>query len=216
VNENRKKRSDERVPRDRTKGKKKKARTGKARMADASPPDCKAPVREYWARVKAGREARRPSVSAHRVTVDSFKSDPVFPRIERAVAAILVNGKVVTPIAVLIHMKLLTAEDVENWRFGRVPYLERVIRCNLTKLGRMLRILRMHAHDLNLVPSQTVYVRWGKRGRRAPLRFSKTGDPRIEEAYGRHFLWPGKGPFHPPREKPLPQSAMPGGSIRTR
>ena len=26
----------------------------------------------------------------------------------------------------------------------------------------------------------------------------RTRDPRIEEAYSRHFMWPGKGPFHPP------------------
>lgn len=30
-----------------------------------------------------------------RVTVDDLRSDPMFPRIERAVAAILANGKVV-------------------------------------------------------------------------------------------------------------------------
>jgi hypothetical protein len=34
---------------------------------------------------------------------------------------------------------------------GRVPYLEKVIKCNLTSLARLLRILRLHAHDLNLV-----------------------------------------------------------------
>jgi len=148
--------------------------------------------------------SRRPSKpAAPKVAVATFKEDPLFPRIERAVAAILAASKVVTPIDVLIGMELLRPADVEDWRFGRVPYLERVIRCNLTRLGRILRILRMHAHDQNLVPSQTAYVRWGKKGHRAPLRFSKTGEPKVEEAYSRHFVWPGKGPFHPPREKPV-------------
>lgn len=147
--------------------------------------------------------SRRPSKpSVPKVAVATFKDDPLFLRIERAVRAILSASKVVTPIDVLIRMDILKPADVEDWRFGRVPYLERVIRCNLTRLGRILRILRMHAHDLKLVPSQTAYVRWGERGHRAPLRFSKTGELKVEEAYRRHFVWPGKGPFHPPREKP--------------
>lgn len=130
-------------------------------------------------------------------TVDNFRDDPLFPRAAKVVAEILANGKVVAPIDVLVRMQLLTPEHVDDWRHGRVPYLERVIQCNLTRLGRLLRILRMHAHDLNLVPSSTAYVRHGK-GPKQLLRFSKTGDPTVEAAYARHFVWPGKGPFHPP------------------
>jgi hypothetical protein len=78
-----------------------------------------------------------------------------------------------------------------------VPYLEKVIDCNLTRLSRLLRILRFHAHDLKLVPSITVYTRWGE-GPKQRLRFTKTADPKREEAYARHFVWPGKEPFHPP------------------
>jgi hypothetical protein len=44
-------------------------------------------------------------------------------------------------------MDLLSPESAENWRRGRVPYLERVVRCNLSKASRILRILRMHARD---------------------------------------------------------------------
>jgi hypothetical protein len=49
----------------------------------------------------------------------------------------------------------------------------------------------MHAHDLDLKPSLTVYKRWTK-GSRPLLRFSKTGDHNIEEAYARHFVSPRK------------------------
>jgi hypothetical protein len=35
---------------------------------------------------------------SERVTVHDFRSDPIFPRIERAVAAILAKGKVVAPV----------------------------------------------------------------------------------------------------------------------
>jgi hypothetical protein len=40
-------------------------------------------------------------------------------------------------------------------------------------------------------PSLTVYKRWTK-GSRPLLRFSKTGDRNIEEAYARHFVFPRK------------------------
>ena len=78
--------------------------------------------------------------------------------------------------------------------------LAAVINRNLTRLSRLLRILRFHAHDLNLKPSWTAYMRWGK-GPKQRLRFTKTGDERIENAYATHFVWPGKGPFHPPPPK---------------
>lgn len=44
------------------------------------------------------------------VTVDDFKNDPMFARTERAVAAILVNGKVVAPVDVLVRMDVLTPQ----------------------------------------------------------------------------------------------------------
>jgi hypothetical protein len=134
------------------------------------------------------------------VGVDAYREDPLYPRIVRAVEAILRRGKVVAPVDVLVGMGLLTPERLEDWRRGRVPYLERVVQCNLVRLSRLLRILRFHAHDLNLVPSLTIYMKWGK-GPKRRLRFTKTREPKLEEAYSRHFVWPGKAPFHPPAPK---------------
>jgi hypothetical protein len=136
------------------------------------------------------------------VTLAAYREDPLYPRIARTVAAILQHGTVVAPVDVLVGMGLLTLNHLEAWRRGRVPYLEQVINCNLTRLCRLLRILHLHAHDLNLVPSLTVYRRWGS-GPQQRLRFTKSGDPRLEEAYARHFVWPGKRPFHAPPPKPF-------------
>jgi hypothetical protein len=104
---------------------------------------------------------------------------------------LLQRGKVVRPVDVLVGMGLMTREHLEDWRRGRVPYLEWVINCNLARLGRLLRILRFYAHDLNLKPSRTAYMRWG-RGPKQRLRFTKTGDPRLEEAYATHFVSQGR------------------------
>ena len=125
-----------------------------------------------------------------KVSVDNFRSDPLFPRIERAVAEQLAKGNVVAPVDVLVGMGLLRSEHLADWRRGRVAHLERVVTCNLSRVSRVLRILRFHAHDLNLKPSFTVYNRHGE-GPKQRLRFSKTGDPNLETAYATHLVRPG-------------------------
>ena len=131
------------------------------------------------------------------MTVRTYREDPLYPRVVRAVESILSSGSVVAPVEVLVEMGLLTPKRLEDWRRGRTPHLERVIDGSLKRLSRLLRILRFHAHDLNLQPSWTACMRWGK-GPRHRLRFTKTGDPKLEEAYATHLVWPGSGPFHPP------------------
>ena len=122
--------------------------------------------------------------------------------------AILPRGKIVAPVDVLVGMGLLTPQRLEDWRRGHVPYLERVINCNLTRLSRLLQVPRFHVHDLKLVPSWTAYMSWGK-GPKERLRFTKKGDPKLEKAYATHFVWPGKGPFHPPVPKENARSVAP-------
>jgi hypothetical protein len=128
------------------------------------------------------------------VSVATFRSDPLFPKIERVVATILEKDKVVRPIDVLVGMQLLNRDDLQAWRCGRIPYLGQVIRCNLTRLSRLLRILRFHVHDLKLVPSATAYLHHGS-GPKQRLRFTKTGDAKLEKAYSTHFIWPGSGRY---------------------
>ena len=148
------------------------------------------------ARMKAQR--RRPMQCS--VTVETYRLDPLYPKIVRATASILERDKIVAPVEVLVRLRLLAQGDLEDWRHGRVPYLEGVIQGNLTRLSRLLRILRFHAHDLNLKPSWTAYVRRGK-GPRQRLRFTKSGEPKLEKVYATHFVWPGKRPFHAPSAK---------------
>ena len=69
------------------------------------------------------RKARRASTA----TVATYRDDPLYPRIERAVTGILARGKVVAPVDVLVDMGLLAPEKLEDWRRGRVRYLEAVI-----------------------------------------------------------------------------------------
>lgn len=125
-----------------------------------------------------------------KITLANYRQDRYYVRIVKATEDLLRERGFVAPVELFIWMELLSAESVKDWRRGRVPYLERVIRCNLGKASRILRILRMHAHDLDLQPRLTVYKRW-TRGPRTLLRFSKTGERGLEDAYACHFLSPG-------------------------
>ena len=148
----------------------------------------------------------QPAAPRPSARVAKFRNDKLYPKIKRAVAARLAVGKIVAPVDVLVGMDLLKREDLEAWRFGRVDYLERVLKGNLSRLSRLLRILRFHAQELTLAPSTTVYMRWGK-GPKQRLRFTKSRDPNIELAYATHFIGKGKEPFHPPASSDTPPGA---------
>src|SRR4029453_4630622 len=126
-----------------------------------------------------------------KVTLQNYMTDKYYPKIVKAVDDELKSQNFVAPIRVFLSMGLLEAQDIDNWRKVRVPYLEEVKKFKLTKAGRAPPILRFHAHDLNLKPSVTVYRRETSGGK-IPLRFSKSGERNIEEAYSRHFVKLGK------------------------
>ena len=63
----------------------------------------------------------------------------LYPRIVRTVRSIFARGKVVASVDVLVGMGLLNSTRLEAWRLGQVPYLERVINCNLMALSQLLR-----------------------------------------------------------------------------
>ena len=142
-----------------------------------------------------------------KVTLDNYKDDTYYPKVVNAVDRVLSSKKYVTPIRVFQSMGLLEQKDIESWQKGQVPYLERVIGCNLHKASRILRILSFYAHDLNLKPSMTVYKR-KVRGEKVPLRFTKFNDKNLEEEYARHFIVLGKFGAYPAGQS-LPKSGAP-------
>lgn len=134
---------------------------------------------------------------ASKPTVANYREFKDYPKIVAAVSRILARKRFVAPVELFVEMNLLSAADLERWKRGQVPVLERVIRCNLTRAGRILRLLRFHAHDLKLKPSITVYQHRSHR-----LRFSRSGEHLIEEAYSTHLVVVGKrNPFADPEEE---------------
>lgn len=96
------------------------------------------------------------------------------------------NGYV-SPIELLVKMERVTLKQVEDWRFRRVPYLERLTAGNLAKMNTIFVALREFAKASGLRPSLTVYVSWGK-GPKQRLRFSQSGNSHIEEMYSTHYV----------------------------
>ena len=91
-------------------------------------------------------------------------------------------------VDMLMKMEVLSYKDYEDWRFNRIPYLEKVCKTNLHKLSLIMKEIRVYAEEHQLKPSLTAYYQWGGKGKRIPLRFSKYGDPNIEKAYATHFF----------------------------
>ncbi|MDQ3666149.1 MAG: hypothetical protein M3410_06035 [Acidobacteriota bacterium] len=80
-----------------------------------------------------------------KITVENYLTDKHYPRIVRATDRILARRGFVSPAELFVEMGLLRVEAIEDWRAGRLPFLERAIQCNLSAASRILRIFRFHA-----------------------------------------------------------------------
>src|SRR5438477_6431704 len=109
-------------------------------------------------------------------------------RVIRAAEAALAKRKFVAAIDVLVGVGWLEPRRVDEWRQGRVEYLERVTVANLGKISTAMRSFRRWAQAGGLRPSETAYL--ARIRDRRPLRFSKSGDPGIEQAYRTHWVSP--------------------------
>lgn len=99
------------------------------------------------------------------------------------------------PVDVMMEIGVLPKQKYEDWRFGRVDYLERVCTVNLKKLSFIMRQMRLYAQKAGLKPSFCYYRRWGVKKKSGQghkpviqLRFSKSGNPEIERWYATHFV----------------------------
>lgn len=113
-------------------------------------------------------------------------------RVVRAAEAALAEGKVVSPIDILMGLGWLPPSAVDRWRQGRIPYLELAAQANLSKLSAAMKYFRGWARDHGLRPSETAYVARTRDSR--SLQFSKSGEPEIERAYRTHWLSPDLSP----------------------
>lgn len=105
------------------------------------------------------------------------------PNIAKVAGEAVSKKGYVSAIDVFLGIGWLTKEKFENWKAGRVPYLERVVTANLSKISRTMKEFRAWATHSNLKPSLTVYIH-----KSCKLRFSKSGNENIEIAYSTHYV----------------------------
>jgi hypothetical protein len=104
-------------------------------------------------------------------------------------ALIKKKGYNISFVDVCMKLGSLSPSDYENWRFQRVPYLERVLTLNLSTIHFLMKTVRRNSLNGNFQPSMTVYKSWGK-STKVFLQFSTSSDPTIETAYATHFVTP--------------------------
>ena len=94
------------------------------------------------------------------------------------------------PVQVLMDVGVLLPADYERWRTGKVDYLERVCKINLSKLSFIMKEVRSYARINGLKDSWTFYNQWGGKGKQpaVKLRFSKSGAEAIERGYATHYV----------------------------
>ncbi len=105
------------------------------------------------------------------------------------------NRGYAAPVDVLLDIGVLPKQKYEDWRFGRVTYLEGVCNVNLRRLSLIMHQIRVYAKQKNLKPSFCYYKRWGMKKKNGqghrpviPLRFSKSGNADIERWYATHWV----------------------------
>jgi len=108
-------------------------------------------------------------------------------KVHSAMYTLIKDKGIASAVDVLMAIGYLSKKDYEDWRNGRVPFLERVCGAGLGKLSLVSHEIRVYAQRYNLKPSWTDYRQWGK-GRHARLRFSRSGDKRVEELYATHYV----------------------------
>lgn len=79
----------------------------------------------------------------------------------------------ISSIDVIIKLGYLSLPNYENWRNGKIQYLEKVCTINLSKLTTINKIMHSISKKMNLEQSLTVYNKFGK-GKKQKLRFCKS------------------------------------------
>src|SRR5215469_662085 len=105
-------------------------------------------------------------------------------RVVAAAEAALAAQHYVSPIDILVGIRWVDEGTVKRWRRGQVEYLEQVVQANLSRISEAMELFRSWATAKGLAPSETKYI--AQTSRRQMLRFSKSGEPRIERQYRTH------------------------------
>lgn len=103
-------------------------------------------------------------------------------RVVQTAETVLCKQQYVSPIDIFIGIGWLQPIHVQDWRKGKIPYLEKVIQGDLGKISFAMKCFRKWATEKKLKPSKTVYLLRTKSPQKEAV-FSKSGNFNIEKAY---------------------------------
>ena len=109
-------------------------------------------------------------------------------RVARAAEAFLEAQHYVSPIDVLVGIGWVDLGTVKRWRQGQIDCLEEALQTNPSRIAEAMKLFRSWAAAKGLLTSETDYV--ARTPQRQTLRFSRSGDPAIEQLYRTHWVSP--------------------------
>lgn len=108
-------------------------------------------------------------------------------KIEKISNRLIAANGYICSIDILCELEVLNKDQINDWRFGKITYLEKVCNKNLGALTFINSTIKEIAKDKKLKPSWTAYNKFGK-GVKSRLIFSKTKDEKIENVYATHYI----------------------------
>lgn len=109
-------------------------------------------------------------------------------RVVEAAEASLAAQTYVSALDVLVGMRWLDPGAVDRWRQGRIDCLEGAVQTNPSRISEAMELFRSWAINEGLIASETQYV--ARTPQRQTLRFSRSGNPAIEQSYRTHWVSP--------------------------
>ena len=110
-------------------------------------------------------------------------------RVAFAAEDALADHQYVSVIDVLTGIGFLSPAHLDDWRKGRLPYLEQAVQAGPEKVSRAIKMFQDWAQERGLKPGETVYLA-RTRGPSSELHFSQSGDPAIEKVCRTHYVSP--------------------------
>lgn len=107
-------------------------------------------------------------------------------RVAKAAEASLAANSLVSPLDVLLGIGWIDMGTVRRWQQGQIESLEEAIQTNPTRIAEAMRLFRSWAAERGLSRSLTDYV--ARTPQRQVLRFTRSGDPTVEEQYRMQWI----------------------------
>jgi hypothetical protein len=111
---------------------------------------------------------------------------PLDERVARAAEAALADHDYVSAVDMFLGIGWVDGGTVKRWLQGQLDCLEQTLQANPARVSEAIQLLHSWANRNGLIPSEASYV--ARTPGHQKLRFSRSGDPTVEQTYRTHFV----------------------------